>query len=191
MENDKRMETLLGLLAKLGVCRTGRRYLKRTPQDFDTLVKVWRGWPEFLCEHSEEACRLLREYLTEEDKARLAAAYLFFDYKGMVSLESTVHPLFVVGKSDVRLRVPEFGVVKLYVFNASSVSFVMSDNAILNAETYDKSDLRVYDGWRGKTTCYRYDDSDVYGVERVVSKDYVRGEVFNGKEIKGEKIRDV
>ncbi len=185
MENNN-IETLLGLLAKLGVCRTGRRYLAGTKMDFDTLVKVWRGWPEFLCEHSEEACRLLREHLTADDRIRLAKENLFFDFKGVATLENTIHPVFVSGDSDVQLHVPEYAAVKLYAFNTATAYIAMRDNAILNAETYDCSRLRVYDGWRGKTMCYRYDDSEVYGVERVVSKEYVRGDVFNGKEIRGE-----
>lgn len=181
MENNN-IETLLNLLAKLGVCRTGRRYLKGTQKDFDTLVKVWRNWPEFLCEHSAEACRLLRAYLTADDCQRLVKENLFFDYRGVVPLETTVHPVFVVGDSDVQLCAPEFAVIKLYVFNGSMVTVTMADNAILNAETYDTSMLTVTGGWRGKTTCYRYDASEVRGAGRVVSKEYVRGEVFNGKE---------
>lgn len=184
MGNNNNIETLLASLSKLGVCRTGRRYLSGTKMDFDTLVKVWRGWPEFLCEHSEEACRLLREHLTADDRLRLAMENLFFDFRGVVTLEKTVHPVFVAGDSDVHIHIPEFAAVKLYVFNNSTAYVTMHDNAILNAETYDISQLRVYEGWRGKTTCYRYDGTDVMGVERVITKEYVRGDVFNGKEPK-------
>lgn len=183
-DNNNNIGTLLSLLSGLGVCRTGQRYLKRTPRDFDTLVKVWRGWPEFLCEHSEDACRLLRAYLTAEDRQHLAEKYLFVDHKGVMRLCATAHPVFVIGRSDVRIMLPEFAVVKLYVFNESVVTVEMGDNAILNAEAYDTSMLAVTGGWRGKTLCYQYDASDVKGVERVVPKVYVRGEVFNGKEIR-------
>ena len=183
MGNDN-IETLLSSLSKLGVCRTGRRYLAGTKMDFDTLVKVWRGWPEFLCEHSEEACRLLREYLTVDDRQHLADKYLFFDHKEMVRLGSTAYPVFVIGRSDVHLVVPDFAVVKLYVFNESVVTVEVGDDAILNAETYNTAMLTVTGGWRGKTLCYQYDASSVKGVERVVHKEYVRGEVFNGKEMR-------
>ena len=178
------IETLLSSLSKLGVCRTGRRYLASTKMDFDTLVKVWRGWPEFLCEHSVEVCRLLREHLTVDYRQRLAEKYLFIDQKEMVRLGSTAYPVFVIGRSDVHLVVPDFAVVKLYVFNESVVTVEVGDDAILNAETYNTSMLIVKDGWRAKTLCYQYDASTVKGVERVVRKEYVRGEVFNGREIR-------
>lgn len=186
MDGKNNIETLLDLLAKLGVCRTGRRWLNGTEKDFDTLVKVWQGWPEFLCEHSAEACRLLREHLTDEDKARLADRYLFFDIARTVTIERFGKPVFVVGGSDVRLTLPDFAFVKLYVFDNAVVTCELGSHAVLNLEAYNEASVTVRNsGVDCSATAYRYDNAAVYGdVDRLVSKEYKRGEVFNGKEIR-------
>lgn len=184
VKTNDNISALLGELGKMGVCRSGRRYLNMTDRDFGTLVKVWRGWPEYLAEHAPAALPLLRAHLTSSDRERLAGEYLFVDYKGVVPLDKTTYPVFVLGDSDLRLVLPEFAVVKLYAFNAASVEVDMADKAILNAEAYNESGVSVREGWRGKTTCYVYDDAGAYGVERVHRGHYLRGEVFNGKEFR-------
>lgn len=178
------MSALLGRLSRLGVCRTGRRYLERTEKDFDTLVKVWRGWPDFLGEHAEEALPILRRYLTADDKICLAERHLYVDHVGMADVTGNTYPVFVVGDSDVRLTIPEYGVVKLYVFNNAHVTCDMGYRAILNIETYNTASVTLMDGCKGRSTCYCYDDSSAHGVEKTIRKEYRRGEVFNGKELK-------
>ena len=180
---ENNMETLLDLLARLGVCRTGRRWLNGTEKDFDTLVKVWQGWPEFLCEHSEQACRLLREYLTEEDKAKLADRYLFFDTARTATIGRFDKPVFLAGNSDVRLTLPDFAAVKLYVFDNAKVTCDLGNHAVLNLEAYNEASVTVLGNGNGcRTTAWRYDNAAVYGADRLVNKEYRRGQVFNGKE---------
>lgn len=178
------MSALLGKLSRLGVCRTGRRYLERTDKDFDTLVKVWRGWPDFLGEHAEEALPLLRRYLTATDKACLTERHLYVDQVRVAEVTESTYPVFVVGDSDVRLSIPEYGVVKLYVFNNARVTCDMGYRAILNIETYNTASVTLLGGYKGRSTCYCYDNSSAVGVEKMVRKEYRRGEVFNGKELK-------
>ena len=79
MENIK---ALLDVLSKVGVCETGKRYLNGTDKDINVLIKVWKGWAEYLYEHSDFACKVLRKYLTEEDKKTLECESLFLDKVG-------------------------------------------------------------------------------------------------------------
>ncbi|MCM1168893.1 MAG: hypothetical protein NC324_03045 [Bacteroides sp.] len=182
--NENDMSGLLTELCKLGVCKSGRRYLERTEKDFDTLVKVWRGWPEFLTEHAEKALPLLRGFLTPGDRERLADRFLFVDHTGVRTVEKTVYPVFVLGDSDVMLELPDYAVVKLYVFNNALVTVNMGERAILNIETYGNSEVRVRGAVSAKSTCYRYDDSTVSGVDEVRRAEHRRGEVFNGREMR-------
>lgn len=185
---DNNITTLLERLSKIGVCRTGRRYLNMTDKDFHVLVKVWRRWPEYLYEHAELVCPILRAYLTEDDKARLAKEYLYLDYKGVVNLEKTQEHIFLLGNSDIRFITPEYGVHTIFLFNNSLATVDISTRAYCTVETYNYSFLRVVNGERGKCTCFKYDESEVHGACKDIPKDYVRGDVFNGKEPKGEKI---
>lgn len=45
-------ELILTELAKTGVCNAGLRYLDSTDKSVDVLIKVWKRWPEYFCEHS-------------------------------------------------------------------------------------------------------------------------------------------
>lgn len=174
---------LLECLAKTGVCQTGRRYLNSTGKDFETLIKVWRGWPEYWYEHSEPTIKTMRQLLTKEDKQALAKEFLFVDFEGEVTLNNhTTAPIFVVGNSNVIFNAPHYKVAKLYLFNEAKVVFNIPENSILNIEMFDSSQLHV-NNQTGKCTVYKYDQSTVSGHACIIEKEYIRGEIFNGKEI--------
>lgn len=173
---------LLECLAETGVCQTGRRYLNGTNKDLETLVKVWRGWPEYWYEHSEATIKLLRSFLTDEDKRALAGKFLFIDFSGEVRLDRGFsEPIFIVGNSDIIVNMPAYMVGKSYLFNNAKAIFNVSDNAIFNIETFDTTHVKINNP-QGKCTIYRYDQSIVSGTARIINREYIRGDVFNGNE---------
>nr|DAU07296.1 MAG TPA: hypothetical protein [Caudoviricetes sp.] len=173
---------LLECLAKTGVCQTGKRYLNGTNKDLETLIKVWRGWPEYWYEHSEATIKLLRMFLTDQDKKTLAENFLFVDFFGEFRLNREFsEPIFIVGSSNVVINMPAYMVGKSYLFNEAKAMFNVSENAIFNIETFDTSHIEINNP-QGKCTIYRYDQSIVSGTARVIDKEYIRGNVFNGKE---------
>lgn len=178
---DKKIETLLGCLAKNGVCPAGQRYLNGTRKDMATLVRVWRGWPEYLYEHSALALALFRRYLDDDDRSYLARESIFLDFSGTVTLGGTT-PVFFTGDSEATITMDGFATAKIYLFNNSRVTIRCNKNALLNIETFDDSRLDIVDGENGECVVYQYDSSTVGGVARIKRKEYIRGEVFNGNE---------
>ena len=100
---QKAITSLLDRLVKKGVCKTGKRYLKTTKKDFQTLVKVWKGWPEYFCEHSKTIVEVLRGSLDEEAKKALQNNNIYFDFEGEVKLNSDT-AVFFVGSSKAKSR---------------------------------------------------------------------------------------
>ena len=92
---EKKITRLLDKLVKRGVCQTGKRYLNTTQKDFSTLVKVWKNWPEYFCEHSKVIVEVLRDSLDAETKEALRAKNIFFDFVGDVKLDSDAAVFFV------------------------------------------------------------------------------------------------
>lgn len=177
---------LLDCLAKTGVCQTGRRYLNSTGKDIETFIKVWRGWPEYWYEHSETAIKAMRTFLTEDDKNTLAKELLFTDYEGKITLNNrNSFPVFIVGKSNIVVNVPSYAVAKIYLFNEAKAMFNVEENAIINIETFDMSSIKV-NNRKAQCTVYKYDQSEITGNVRVINKQYLRGEIFNGKEIQSK-----
>lgn len=178
----KNIEILLECLAKNGVCQTGQRYLNGTRKDIATLAKVWRGWPEYLYEHSAFALAMFRKYLDNEDKLYLAKEFLFLDFSGTIEL-GNITPVFFTGNSKITLTMSEFATAKIYVFNNSEITINCNKNAFLNIEIFDDSTLNIIGGENGKCVVYQYDNSTIEGVAKVVHKIYMRGKVFNGREL--------
>lgn len=177
----KRIKTLLECLAKNGVCQTGERYLNRNQKNIATLAKVWRGWPEYLYEHSAFALDMLRKYLDSEDKVFLSKDFLFLDYTGTIKLGG-ISPIYLIGESEVTLTMDDFATAKIYLFNSAKVAIICNRNAYLNIETFDNSELKIINGEKGKCVVYQYDNSIIEGVAKIEYKEYIRGKVFNGNE---------
>lgn len=180
---EDNIKRLLERLGNIGVCKTGQRYLSGTSQDFNTLVKVWRGWPEYFYEHSDIALKFMRDYLTGEDKIKLANENLFVDYSGLITAPSET-PVFVIGCSNIEINSDDYTVLKIYAFNNSSVEVNMSKNVIANIEAWNNSSITVNNAERGRCTVYQYDGAIVIGDARIVRRQYKRGEVFNGREMR-------
>lgn len=179
------ISNLLEEFTKVGVCETGKRYLKGTPKDIETLIKVWRRWPEYLYEHSEYALSILRKYLTEENKKYLAGQHLFVDFTGSVniSIENSEHPVFILGDSDCIVSTTHYAVLKMYVFNSSRVELSCEDHSINDIEAFNNSYLNINVDSDSKCKVYQYDKAEIIGNAEISSKEYKRGLVFNGKEI--------
>jgi hypothetical protein len=176
------IKNMLDELAACGVCQTGKRYLKGTPCDLNTLIKVCKGWPEYLYEHSNYALPLFRKYLNESDKRILAGQSLYVDYKGQAEVNQSSR-VFFMGDSKADLYTNDYAVSTIYLFNKSHVSLYPGNNSILVVEAFDDSNIDVMSGMNVKVTVYRHDRSKAVGVAKIISKEYKRGEVFNGREV--------
>lgn len=183
--NNKDYTKLLNMLVRTGVCKTGKRYLKGTDKGFDTLVKVMKGWPEYLYEHSEVAIKLFRKYIDKEGKQALAENGIYFDFEGCKAVKSNLSPIFIVGRSNVNLAILKNEIVKVYAFNESKANLLGKDSTFIDVEAWNDSSVEVYSG-RG--VVYAYDNAAIKTDMRVVKKQYKRGDIFNGKEIEIYKI---
>lgn len=181
MENEA-IKSLLDELAGCGVCQTGKRYLDGTQHDLSTLVKVWRGWPEYLYEHSDFALSVMRKYLDSPTKELLAEEALYVDYKGEAGTKKQSR-VFFLGDSDAEMNLDDYAVATIYLFNRAKVTLRPGANAVLAVETFDDSELHIEGGEKARITVYKYDRSKVTGTARIKPKEYKRGEVFNGEEI--------
>ena len=181
MIQNEAIEKLLSELSGCGVCQTGKRYLDGSPRDMATLVKVWRGWPEYLYEHSEFALSVLRKYLDGPAKEILAQEAIYVDHKGS-AITHEASRVFFMGDSVADLQLDDYAVATIYLFNSAKVTLHCGENACVSVETFDDSRLNIYGGEKGRITVYKYDRSIVTGAARIKPKEYKRGEVFNGRE---------
>ena len=181
---QKAITQLLEKLVKKGVCKTGKRYLSTTKKDFDTLVKVWKGWPEYFCEHSQTIVEVLRSTLDGETKKALRAKNIFFDFKGDVKLDSDT-AVFFVGNSKAEVELNTLAMVKIYLFNEAEVDITCRENSYANIEAYDTTKLQITNESFITSAVYSYDRSEVEiaGKANLFNKEYKRGQIFNGKEI--------
>lgn len=180
---QKEITSLLEKLVRKGVCQTGKRYLNTTKKDFSTLVKVWKGWPEYFCEHSKTIVEVLRGSLDAEALAALRGNNIYFDFEGEVKLNSDT-AVFFVGDTKANVETLPLAMVKIYLFNEAEVKLLCNENSYTNIEAYDKTKLQVTNNSFITPAVYSYDSSEVevIGVATVHSSEYKRGEVFNGKE---------
>lgn len=183
--DGENIRKLIEELSSIGVCGTGLRWLNGKKKDIALLIKVWRQWPEYLYEHSEYALELFRKHLTEQDMEYLATEHLFIDWKGTVeiNLDNSSYPIFFLGESNCAVRVSDYGVAKIYVFNKSHLDIICKNRAISNVEAFDSSLVYANNDDTSKCTIYSYDNSSVVGNAHIIRKEYRRGEVFNGKEM--------
>ncbi len=180
---QKAITQLLEKLVRKGVCKTGKRYLSTTKKDFDTLVKVWKGWPEYFCEHSQTIVEVLRNTLDGETKKALRAKNIFFDFVGDVKLDSDA-AVFFVGDTKANVETNPLAMVKIYLFNEAEVKLTCNEDTYANVEAYDKTKLQLANKSSIRPVVYSYDDAkvEVVGRASIHKKYYKRGEVFNGIE---------
>lgn len=181
MDTDK----LFSELADLGVCSSGRRLWGRSNKDVDMIIKVWKRWPEYFMEHSTPALEIVRRYFaSEQDLKKLEDNRIFLDRQINAELGSEDY-VFVIGDSSGVIKIKDWATVKLYCFNNASINMECGLHSYVNVECYDRSGLSVLSN-NGTCTVYAYDDSFIdtsCELVRVIRKDLIRGQVFNGEEI--------
>lgn len=177
-------ENLLSTLAKVGICKTGKRYLRTTPRDMDTVIKCWKNWAEYFIEHSDFSLKTIRQFVSEDMKRELHANNLFVDLVGSVTIGSD-NAVFVMGDSDVTITIEDWAVVKIYAFNNAKIKLIEGQRAYINIEAYNSAHVVAEAANDAKVTVYQYDNSIAEGSANIHKKEYNRGEVFNGKEIPG------
>lgn len=178
--DNKNYERLLNTLVKKGVCKTGKRYLKTTNKNFDVFIRVMKGWPEYLYEHSQEAVKQCRKFIEIDDKKELTSKGVFLDSKGVYEVKNHMSPIFVLGDSNVVLEVPNFETIKVYVFNNSTANIRAKENSYIDVEVWDNSHVQTLSN---KVVAYVYDKGSVEGPVKKYKKTYEKGKVFNGKEV--------
>lgn len=174
-------QIILEAAAKNGVCNTGKRYLKRTPRDTATLIKLMKAWPEYIQEHPDSALAIFRENMTDDLQAQLVAANIFIDYQGEATIGSDT-AVMLLGATRVDLNTEPFAVVKIYAFHESKAIIAPGDNAIIDVEAWNDSSIGVIKNTSANTTGRQYDNAQIIGADQLIKADHKRGEVFNGKE---------
>lgn len=180
-------EQLFKELSDLGVCASGQRLWRQSSRDRNMIIKVWKRWPEYWVEHSEKALEIVRRYFSSEsDLNQLESNRIYLDRDIDVELGSE-DSAFVVGDSNVDIRVKDWSVVKIYCFNNANLNILCGYHSYVNIECYDSSHITVLSN-SGKCKVYSYDCSivDTKGIVNnvdVVKKMVQRGQVFNVKEI--------
>lgn len=178
-------EQLFKELADLGVCASGRRLWRKSSRDEDMIIKVWKRWPEYWVEHSDKALDIVRRYFSSEDDLRRLEDNCIYLDRNMSTETDSTDAVFVVGDSDIDIKVNDWAVVKIYCFNAAKLRVSCGLHAYVNIECYDNSHVSI-DANKGRCIVYAYDDSEVNecgNTASVIRKELKRGEVFNGKEI--------
>lgn len=177
--SERISELILTELAKTGVCNAGLRYLDSTDKSVDVLIKVWKRWPEYFCEHSCLATNTIRTMANDELLSRFAENNLYIDSRGEVALDSDV-AVFFVGKSKSTIKTLPNSIIKIYVYNESDIEIEIGVGSKVNIEAYDASKVLVSNGTTENSKVYQYDDSFISCGGTVVKKKYMRGDVFNG-----------
>lgn len=176
------MDNIEGLLEEFshhGVCSTGQRWLRGQKKDMDTLVHVWRRWPEYLFEHYDFAINLLRNMLSEDDIEKLASKKLFVDKNAEIEACAEEEPIFVVGKSNVTIHFSSYGTSRIYCYGECTLRVIGDSTTITMIDACNHSIVIVEGSIH--PTVFAYDESNVEGNAKVVRKNKERGNVFNGK----------
>lgn len=176
-----RAQIILETAAQTGVCRTGKRYLKQTPKDTSTLIKLMKAWPEYIQEHPDSALAIFRENMTDDLQAQLVAANIFIDYQGEATIGSDT-AVMLLGATRMDLNTEPFAVIKIYAFHTSKAVITPADNAIIDVEAWNDSSIGVIKNTSANTTGRQYDNAQIIGADQLIKVDHKRGEVFNGKE---------
>lgn len=181
------IEKLLEELSNHGVCETGKRWLRGQRKDMETLVHVWRRWPEYFMEHYDFALDVMRRHLTETDKEVLANNRLYIDEHFIVSgMQFPGEPVFLLGDSDITMCFEQFGTARFYLFGKSNLKVIGDSTTLLTIDMFGESAL-IIDG-NMKPLVHRYNGNEVNGFADIKDKTYCKGEVFNGKEMEGYDI---
>lgn len=177
-----RAQIILETAARDGVCQTGKRYLKQTPKDTSTLIKLMKAWPEYVQEHPDSALDIIRQNMDDDLQAQLTAANIFIDYHGSATIGSDT-AVIVMGDSSIKIDTVSFAVTKIYCFNNSRASITPGDSSIIDLEAWNRSQVIISENESAITTAHVYDQAEVVGVNKINKKEYQRGQIFNGKEI--------
>lgn len=178
------IDNLFAKLADLGVCQSGRRLWNQSEKDLDMIIKVWKKWPEYLVEHSIQALPILRTFFSTDDlKRRLAVDNIYIDNDKEIELSSD-NSVFFIGDCNCHVKVKDWGTVKIYCFNESSLSIDCGFHSYVNVECYNNTKVDVICN-NASCTVYSYDESEIKSNEKVsvIPKKIERGNVFNGEEI--------
>lgn len=176
------IKKLLETAAQTGVCGTGKRYLDTHEKDVHTLVKVIKGWPEYFYEHSETVIDTIRENLDQQTRDHLEFNNIFVDHQGEAQIDWSDTAVYFMGNSDVTVRMKEFAVLKIYVFNKAKVTIYPAANAIIDIEAWNDSAVIIHQEETAKATLYLYDEAQGTGSATIRRKAYKRDQVFNGRE---------
>ena len=173
---------LLQQLSKIGVCKSGQRYLKTTKQDTDVLIKVWKKWPEYFCEHAEGVTSIIRSMLTHEIDEQLTRNNIYVDFVGSAETDSD-NAIFFVGNCKSKINVKAWAVCKIYLYNKSHVTIEAGSNAVIFVEAYNNAYVEIKGDKTVKSSVYMYDSTVSVGFAKVTKEQYMRGQVFNGREM--------
>lgn len=177
--------SIINKIIKSGhVCQTGKRYVKGTPKDMSTLIKVAKGWPEYFYEHASEVIWTLREYLKEEELQQMLNNNIFIDTNLEEGQEiGNETAAYFLGTTNGILHIRPGAVTKLYLFNNAVLYIKPGQNSIISVECWNNTRVIIDQEPTAKAEVYLYDLAQATGDANIINKEYKRGEIFNGKEI--------
>lgn len=181
----KNIDELFAILSKMGICETGRRYWKMSPKNLETIIKAWKEWPEFIAEHGNDALLVLRKYITSEDDIRLMASKnIYLDTIISDKIISSDTNVSICGKTTGTIITEDYSVVKIYAYHSSNINVICGKNAIVSVESYHNSAVNIEGCTNNKMFLEMYHNSNITNNigANVQKKQYIAGEVFNGKE---------
>ena len=135
-----RAQAIIETAAQKGVCRTGKRYLKQTPKDAATLIKLMKAWPEYIQEHPDSALHIFRENMTDELQAQLVAANIFIDYQCEATIGSDT-AVIVMGGGRITINTAPFAVTN-YLFNSTQPSSSQGQ-LIIDLEAWNEPSIGI------------------------------------------------
>ena len=177
-----RAQIILETAVQTGVCNTGKRYLKRTPRDAATLIKLMKAWPEYIQEHPDIALDIIRENMNDELRSQLIADNIFVDYRGEATIGSDT-AIMLLGDSNLDVIIETFAVAKIYAFHQSRAIITPGDSSIIDVEAYNDTNIGIIKNASAKTTGRQYDNARIVGAHHLINAEYTRTELLNGKKI--------
>lgn len=184
------IEKLLEELSNHGVCETGKRWLRGQKKDMETLIHVWRRWPEYLQEHHDFVHGVMKGLLSEGDLMHLEKERLYVDRKNVIlnGIKFPHEPIFLIGDSNVELNFEDFGTAIIYCFGNSKLKVNGDETVILNIKLFNNSKLFVNGNVIPNVVLC--DNAVVEGDAKTRIRELKRGSVFNGEERQEYKERN-
>ena len=176
----KNAKDLLETLVKVGVCEAGQRYLNTINKDLGTCINLAKKYPEYFYEHSGFALQEFRKFINKPIRKELEAKNLYVDHYGPVELQSDPG-VFFMGDSDAIVSIKDWSIVKIYLFNEAKIKVNAGPNSFASIEAWNSSKVSVERSENAKIIIYQYDNSEASGNATIHKKEYVRGEIFNGR----------